>query len=98
MKEPTSVKDFGNYILECRDPFGFWKIKRKSSGVTPEVLSGEYTSQSEAERAITAYENKKSEKAEGKIQYKTEDQQRTEARRKLTIEKKENAGEEENNA
>ena len=44
-----------DWILQAKDPFGFWYVKNSEGGPTPEVLSGAYTGQWEAERAIKQY-------------------------------------------
>ena len=43
--------DDKNYLLECRDPYGFWYVIKPR----PAELSGTFTTIPEAERAITIY-------------------------------------------
>lgn len=42
------------FKLYCTDPYGFWYIK-PIKGMTPEKLSGSYTSLNQAERALEGY-------------------------------------------
>jgi hypothetical protein len=46
----------GNNKLRLRrqDPYGFWTVSYER-GAAPDVLSGQYTSVSEAEKAIQSY-------------------------------------------
>ncbi len=43
------------FILQARDPFGFWYIVLPHGGSTPQKLSGAYTGLDEAEKGIRAY-------------------------------------------
>jgi hypothetical protein len=55
--------DGEKWTIVASDPYGFWKIKR-SSGLLPEVLQGNYTGQGLAEAAIKHYVNVKKMKSE----------------------------------
>lgn len=49
-------REFSRYTIKNHDPYGFFKISKTGGGTVPRELSGAYTSLTEAEKAITAYE------------------------------------------
>lgn len=55
-EDVVGLRRYGGYILEARDPYGFFYIKSKTK--LPDDLSGQFTGADEAIRAIEAYNNK----------------------------------------
>lgn len=49
-------RTISKFKVKSHDPYGFWKISKDGGGSVPKVLDGAYTSLSEAEKAIVAYE------------------------------------------
>jgi hypothetical protein len=58
------LKNGSTIHAKCLDPYGMWKLNY-DKGPLPEYLSGDYTSLSEVEKAITYYASKKADKFEG---------------------------------
>jgi hypothetical protein len=61
-----NTRTIGNFILERRDPFGFWYIKTKAGPVPQELARQSFTDTSTALNAIKVYTDKRPQKAEKK--------------------------------
>lgn len=60
MRTKELVYNDVTYILSATDPYGLWTIRSKS-GSTADWLKGNYTSISEAEKAVVRYHSAKTE-------------------------------------
>lgn len=65
MSDTTSIREITieneKFEARCKDPHGFWTVKHTSmnKGATPEEIKGQFTSLTEAQKAINAVVAKK---------------------------------------
>lgn len=50
----VTASDGRRFVIRSKDPYGMWEVTPRR-GPTPEMLSGLYTSQGDAEKAIIQY-------------------------------------------